>query len=219
MNNLFKSLYYEFIGTFLIFFLGGSGTIMILNASKQNIVINALFFSVVVIVVIFFSKNTDSIHFSPVVSFSFFLFGKIKFLNLILRIMLQIFAGFLAGIFLILIFKNFKYLAFDIMNKSYFTKEVSPQIFLIIINFFAGLFLSLAYLYNFFSNNSQLFKSILIGLIYFIFIVLINGLNPVRYIFIAVLTNTYSVLIPLLLSSFLGGILSNIIFFFFYLKR
>lgn len=103
-----KSYLGETLGTYILTLIGCSSVALaVLFDLFSSIFPIALIWGIGVTIAIYATKNYSKAHLNPAVSVGFFILGKIKTKELLINVFAQLMGGFLAGLSVYLIFRNY----------------------------------------------------------------------------------------------------------------
>lgn len=217
---MIKKIIAEFIGTFFIIFLG-CGIIILNDIKNIGIVSIGGAFGITLMVMIYLFGKISGANFNPAISFTFFIMGELKIIELIFYIISQLLAGLVASFFLILIFaQNFRSTILFVNQDIASLTDFNP-IGIIIIPEIIFSFI-IMFLYAKVTRNGKINSkrsSFFIGGMFFIstiFLISIDriGLNSIR-IFIPSLFNfSWKYIFYYLSANWIGTFLGGISYYF-----
>lgn len=217
---MIKKIVAEFIGTFFIIFLG-CGTIILNNIRNIGAIAVGLSFGITLMAMIYLFGKISGSHFNPAVSFTFFVMGQIKILELLLYIISQFFAGILACFFLVLIFgKNFIYTKLSVENMISSATDLSPIGIVVIIETILSFIIM--FLYTKATNNGKIKSKIdafFIGSIFFVSVIFLTninniGLNTIRIVVPSLYNFKFEYIFYYLGANWTGTFLGGISYYF-----
>lgn len=209
--DLFKSLFTEFLGTFILIFIGGCAAALSIEQGGSTISV-AVALGLALVFLIYTLNQYSGANFNPAISFGLALTGRLGYCRMILYWLVQILGAVAGGALVMWIFSDFADFSanVDFLNDSNIWKVV-------VLEMFITAFLVFVFLIVTKQPALSGLSGFIIGTALIALVLTGNGLatvgaNPAFSIGLAIFRNNWTQVGFLILGNFLGVLLAWLIY-------